>query len=584
MRFKRRRSIRPESARCGPGSGLETLEERQLLSQSGLGHFFQYAPSDLSVYNPITHRPSPYSVKHQLLSNPGPENPLLGNEGKIVSGKDRQGNEWTITVHGPGIVIVTDTSPNDGILDDSIDTIQLVGTDINKTYVTGNVVGSFRVQTNSTTDFNRLIDSEGVRSVILNGFNLSQTVIPAAGSPNNVTTGIYLTGGVRELTFTDVNAPIDTATTDVAINVVIGDPSTPLRYQPRIKINSINNTVFDSTATAVPANVPQTTPSVNIIVNGQIKSLSLVSAGAATAPASDQFRFPTVASTGRTSVQAIGIDTLDVRGAATNFTASRGSRPFVNGFSGLARLRSAHFHGPTDAVGLDVNGPINSATFDKGIGNTNGLFLTSNANGSGLPATGFGQSPNTTGFAGAGFVGGQVTATRIGRLRVAPGNVALQTPTNPDFVQLTRQGTTFYVVRPGTALANAVIVSSGNIGRTDITGDSVNSEIKTGFHYPSFAAGLEGTRAPSRLGPLHQNGSLIGSVNSATYRPFMHFYGTTADVKGPGRITGRQNGFIINTGGLTPLGNVGAGNYARTKRGQLPPPAIPTRVHGVLVR
>ncbi len=42
-----------------------------------------------------------------------------------------------ITVHGPGKVIVTDTTPNDGVLDDDINTIQLVGTSINSTYVTG---------------------------------------------------------------------------------------------------------------------------------------------------------------------------------------------------------------------------------------------------------------------------------------------------------------------------------------------------------------------------------------------------------------------------------------------------------------
>ena len=44
-----------------------------------------------------------------------------------------------------------------------------------------------------------------------------------------------------------------------------------------------------------------------------------------------------------------------------------------------------------------------------------------------------------------------------------------------------------------------------------VVGDSVNSEIKSGFHYPSFAAGLEGTRAPSTIGPLRQNGNLDGT-------------------------------------------------------------------------
>ncbi len=65
---------------------------------------------------------------------------LLTNQGKVVTGTDRSGNEWTITVHGPGQVIVTDTTPNDGSLDDDIATIQIINSDIRRTYVTGTVV------------------------------------------------------------------------------------------------------------------------------------------------------------------------------------------------------------------------------------------------------------------------------------------------------------------------------------------------------------------------------------------------------------------------------------------------------------
>lgn len=608
MRFHRRRSDRPDSARSRPGSSIETLEGRTLLTHQGLALFSQYAPSDLSVFNPITHEPSRYSVKHQLSNNPGTQSELLGNEGKIVSGKDRRGDEWTITVHGPGTVIVTDTSPNDGSLDDNLDTIQLVGTDINRTYVTGTVVGSFRAPSNSTMPFNRLIDTSGVRSIILNGFTLAQTVSPVAGLPNNLNTGIFLTGGVRDLQFHDISAPIDVSTSDAAINIVIGDPSTPLKVQPTIKLDHIFNTVFDSTALSPPANTPVTTPSVNIIVNGEIKDLSFISTTSDIVQPAQQFQFPTVATTGRTSVQAIAIHSLNVAGAATNFTASRSPAPFQNGFTGLSRLDRAHFRGPTDAVGLDVNGPIGNLTYDKGISNPTNLFVGTSAaavpagspdgttpvntglpavTGPSLPATRFGTPLDQTSYAGAGFVGGQVTATRIGRLRVYPANTVLQTPSNPDFVQLYRQGNTAYFPRKGNALTNALIVSSGNIGKVQIVGDAQNSEVKSGFHYNSFAAGLEGTRAPSRIGPLRENGNLVNGVTSATYRPFMHFYGTSADTRGPGRIRGRfnVNGSLINTGGITPLNNVGAGFYAKSKRGgYLPPPQLPTRVHGVLVR
>ena len=59
---------------------------------------------------------------------------MYTNNGKIVSGTDREGDLWTITVHGPGRVIVTDTTPNDGVLNDDINTIQLVGTNLTTTF------------------------------------------------------------------------------------------------------------------------------------------------------------------------------------------------------------------------------------------------------------------------------------------------------------------------------------------------------------------------------------------------------------------------------------------------------------------
>jgi len=587
-----RRSDRVAPPRVGPGSQLERLEARMLLSGSndkyiGAGGLFGvYQPADLAVYNPITNRPSPYSVNTILRHNSPEQGSLLGNEGKVVSGKDRQGNEWTITVHGPGVVIVTDATPNDGSLDDAIDTIQLVGTDINKTYVTGNVVGSFRTQTNSSTQFNRLIDTSGVRSVILNGFTLARTVPNLTPTLADSNTGIYLTGGVRVLRFDNIIEPVDVSAGTVPINVIIGDRTSPVAVQPQITLNSIFNTVFDSTTTTVPANSPNTTPTVDFQVNGQLKSLSLISTSADTVPAADAFLYPTVATTGRTAVQALGIGTLDVAGAATNLTASRDAVPFQSGFSGLNHLKSARFRGPTDAVGLDVNGPIGSLTYDRGLGNPSGVFIGTTSTGAQVPATGYGLPADQTSFAAAGLVDGQVTATRIGRLKVRPANLIGQTSSNPDFVQIAGTGTAFTIYRPGTAVQNALIASSGDIGKVDIVGNSVNSEIKSGFHYGSFASGLEGTRAASKIGPLSQTGDQLNSVTSATYRPFLHFYGTSGDTAGPGKIVGRSTGSLYRTGGITPLTNIGAGFYARTKTGgYLPPPVKPIRnANGGLIR
>src|SRR5437899_232589 len=114
MRFTRRRSDRPDPARRGWASSLEVLEGRQLLSSSHstLHPFAVYLPTDLVVQNPLTHRPVPLTYQ-RLVHDENPQSPLLNNQGKVVTGKDRAGSEWTITVHGPGSVIVTDATPND---------------------------------------------------------------------------------------------------------------------------------------------------------------------------------------------------------------------------------------------------------------------------------------------------------------------------------------------------------------------------------------------------------------------------------------------------------------------------------------
>lgn len=586
MRFNRQRSDRTDSARHRLGSGLDTLETRCLLSitsflsQSPPPLFSVYTPNDLVIQNPITGQHVQNSVQHMLATNPTPTNSLYGNAGKIVTGKDRQGDEWTITVHGPGYAIVTDTSPNDGSLDDAINTIQLVGTNINSTYVTGNVTASIRVNSDSTIPFNRLEALSGVRSIVLNGFSLADTV-SAPGTTHYQNTGIYLPGGVRNLSFHNIIASIDTSTADFPITIQIGDSTAPLKVQPSIHLDSIFNTQFDSTATAPPNNVPVTTPTVNIIVNGQIKNLSFLSSTQDVVPAAYKFLMPVVSTTGRTSVQTFGINKLNVQGAATNLTASRSAQPFQSGFSGMSRLGSATFNGPTDAVGLDVNGRIGKLTYKKGMGNPSGVFVgttlvtdpTTGAvtPGPQVPATMYGIPTGTTGYAAAGFVAGQVTAKQIGKLHVGPANVTTISPTNPDFVQLRQQGTAYALVLPGTAMVNSLVSSSGNIGKVHIKGNTQNSEIKTGFHYNSFAAGLEGTRAASRIGSVTQVGAMINADTSATVRPKNHVYGTTGSILGPGSITGKFKGALYNTGGVTPLMNTGAGFYAKTKIGKLPP-------------
>ncbi len=316
------------------------------------------------------------------------------------------------------------------------------------------------------------------------------------------------------------------------------------------------------------------------------------------------YLFPTVATTGRTALHDTSVGSIDVAGAATNFTVSRSAQPSQNGFSGVSKLNKAVFNGPTDAVDLDVNGPIGGLKFNKGIGNPTGVFVgttntpntttlntatsaTPTAVVSQVPATLYGVPADQTGYAANGFVSGLITATNIGHVIVNPANVTTQTLSNPAYAQLTYPGTAATYVTPGTALTNTAITTTGSIGKVKITGNSVNSEIKTGFSYPSYAAGLEGTRAASKIKSYKQNGSLINSVVSATYRPFNGVYGTPVDTAGPGNVTGSLSfaSTLAATGNSTALDNTGAGVYAASKTGgYLPPPQSSTRVGSKLIR
>src|SRR5919202_1928034 len=110
MRFKRRRSDRPDLALGLPGASLEVLEGRQLLAgPSGINF---YLPTDLPPRT-IQHDFATNQVNHPVSASPR-QLSFLDNDGKVLTGKDRQGDEWTITVHGPGAAIVTDVTPNDG--------------------------------------------------------------------------------------------------------------------------------------------------------------------------------------------------------------------------------------------------------------------------------------------------------------------------------------------------------------------------------------------------------------------------------------------------------------------------------------
>ncbi len=566
---KRRRSGRPGQGRKARRV-LETLEGRQLLTAASY-----YLPTNGYGGTINTSTPS-ISVTHPIGGSTTAQQLSTNEAQKYVTGKDRAGDEYSIRVIGPGSVVVTDITPNDGVLDDPIDTIQLLNT-TSRTVVIGQTVGSARVQDNGVVRFNHLIDVNPVGKVALNGFTLERDALPVTATGVEATAGvgepeIYLPGGIKYLSFHDIRATYDASTTLTPIQVIIGDPNTPLKTRPTIHLDSIFNTVNDSTVTSVPDGVPVTTPTVNIVVNGQLHDLSYVSSGAAPAlTASDGINFGRVSSTGRTAIQAKGIDHLKVVGSANNTTVSRTPQPFQHGFSGVDHITTAEFGGTPDAVALDVNGPIKHLRFLRGVGNP--TATTGGARAYGIPTSEYGYSA-------FGLEGGRVVAKKIGRLTVGAAALDRTTPQDPDLIR-TVTGHSNAVTRPGNALTNTAIVSNGSIGRTTIIGNAQNSEVKAGASNSSYIAGLESTRARSRIGPLRLRGELNNSDVSASYGSGPdQIYGTSDDVVGPGSITGNITGSTNTNNALgqtTTLGNSGSGFFARRKNGTLPLPATARR-------
>ena len=321
-------------------------------------------------------------------------------------------------------------------------------------------------------------------------------------------------------------------------------------------------------------------------------------------PAGYQFEFNVVGTTGRTSLQALAINKLKVAGKATNFTAQRDTTPFHSSLSGLNYIRKATFGGNADAVALDVKGTIGKLTFKKGLGNptavTTGTATVANPVNAAAttvytPATTYGAPLGSEGYPAHGLLGGVVTARNIRSLKIGPADYTTLTAQNPNFVITGSTRTaTAYLTNPGSALTNSAITTQGSIGKVSVTGNQVNSEIKTGFDYQSYLAGLEATREASRIARITQRGDLVSSVDSATFRPAKnattgeYVYSTSTGTAGRGSISGTATaalghgldassyskstipGQAYNTGGRTALGNYGAGFYARRVSRTLP--------------
>jgi hypothetical protein len=615
MSSKRRRSARPGSAKFQPGSNLEALETRQLLTHSPYLTTSQYpVTNSLPLVNPGSVPIGP--VVHPIGTNPAI---LAGfqNEGRDLFGQDRQGNRWELKLTGPGEIIVTDVTPTDGVLDDNINTITLVGTDPNKSVLTGAVQASYYQPTSETAlttlgqvYFNALVANKGVKSIVLNGFVLTDTITPpgsATTSPLetslNQTTGINLAGGVGYLAFEGIDGRFPTPTaadatlpvinpsmTSVPIDIVIGNATTPQKVQPNIRIDHIYNTQYDSNVYSVDstfgtvnpttiATGPLTSPTIDLVVNGGIKSFDVVSISQEpnlatllpdptnlvlnipteyipTASASLAYYFPVVGTTGRTAVQASSINHIKSSGSVTNVTFSKAIQPFVNSLSGMDSVGYVQFGGQTDAVAIDSRGSIHLLKFVKGLGNPTGLSTN--------PIY-YGTPTSAYGYAALGQIGVQVVSEGIiGSLVAGPNGQFLQVSQNPASITGGLNETTVYVSQPGVAATQSLVAAGGSIGKLHIIGNLVNTEIKSGYNYYAALGGSEGVSSPSTIGPVTVRGNLVDSVISATYRPNDTVYGNGNDTAGAGAITGTRSGGIYTTQGTkTVLGNQGSGLFAR---------------------
>ena len=406
----------------------------------------------------------------------------------------------------------------------------------------------------------------------------------------NSTTGIALHGGTYRLSFQAIDASSPASQTPVPITVNIGDVTNPLRIKPSVYIDRIINTVYDdlnTTTAPVSTGAAQTTPSVILAINGEAGNLDFVSIGQetdlsklqtnntqffVTVPtiflpsdtAATAYRFPTVATTGRTSIQVRGVDNVKINGSATNVTVSRSAKPFQNSLTGVSHVKRLSIGGVNDAVGIDSRGNVGHIKLNRGFGNP--------TNNKRLPAN-YGIPDNETGYAANGYVGGQiVTEGSIGSIEAAPATRVLLVPQDPNNRQPGQNGYVNYGIVPGAAFTTAVITAAGSIGTVTVVGDATNTEVRSGFNYYSSVGGVEGVTGPSSIGFVSVKGSLVDSVFSASYRSVDGIYGNGNDVAGPGTITGTTNGFAVQTqGGSTALGNQGAGYFAANKSPDLPP-------------
>lgn len=594
LQNRRSDSHRVQRTKNEVGRSVESLEGRELMATLSSSQFQFYTTHDIPVQTKwhLGSFQYPYHA-----AEAGPKRLMyLDNSNRVLYGEDREGDQYVITVHGPGEVVVTDVTPNDGVLMDDIDTIQIVGSNPHTTYVTAQVTSSNRVLTDGMVRFQQLISENGVNSIILNGFALAQTL--PINEDNTVVqpgVGIFLPNGVQTLQIADVEAYNDVSGVYATnpVRIVVGDPASPLKKAPIIRVGTIYNTMYSSQADGVP-NVPQTTPTVSFEVYGPTHAITTNAITRQMPVAGLEARYPKPGAQGLTSIATTSIGQFQAIGGVNYTRIARNTGTNISPTTALDHAGLIHIGGTADALSVSSNGPIRSLRLMRGLGDPDGTSTATQY---------YGTTAGQKGFPAYGYMGGQINAGAINRINIGAANTIMQYSNSPQFIQRT-QGVTNYFPRAGSAMTNAAITTSGSMGtkavhtgsinhfgkriHSDATGvlirgDLSRSEIASGFDYNQYVTGVSPVTGPSVIRGLRMKGSLVDSVISASYAPdtaTQDFLQDTDQVS-PGAIHGGiyGPGLAYDDGRGTALGRLGSGVFARRLSNPLhsPPPNQPIR-------
>lgn len=594
LQNRRSDSTRVQRTKNGVGRSVESLEGRELMATLSSSQFQFYTTHDIPVQTKwhLGSFQYPYHA-----AEAGPKRLMyLDNSNRVLYGEDRDGDQYVITVHGPGEVVVTDVTPNDGVLMDDIDTIQIVGSNPHTTYVTAQVTSSNRVLTDGMVRFQQLIAQNGVNSIILNGFALAQTL--PINEDNTVVqpgVGVFLPGGVQTLQLADIEAYNDVSGVynTNPVRIVVGDAASPLKKAPIIRVGTIYNTMYSSQFEGVP-NVPQTTPTVSFEVYGPTHAITTNAITRQMPVAGLEARYPKPGAQGLTSIATTSIGQFQAIGGVNYTRIARNTGTNISPTTALDHAGLIHIGGTADALSVSSNGPIRSLRLMRGLGDPDGTSTATQY---------YGTPAGQKGFPAYGYMGGQINAGAINRINIGAANTIMQYSNSPQFIQRT-QGVTNYFPRAGSAMTNAAITTSGSMGTKPvhtgsinhfgkkihsnatgvlIRGDLAQSEIASGFDYNQYVTGVSPVTGPSVIRGLRMKGSLVDSVISASYAPDVatqDFLQATDQVS-PGGIQGGiyGPGLAYDDGRGTALGRLGSGVFARRLSNPLhsPPPNQPIR-------